>query len=301
MARGDKLRGSKDGIGWTNRRCDNTKHSNENTPSLLRQHQAELNQIDDAPFNKKQVAASKKILKLESTVLKKRQDIKDYKQECITGKNKYYSQKRLGMWREQRHAGKSHDSGFRLSDQTLGIRNESRMDNDLWDRQELRGWFDKYYTPQPLDKNDMEHGGYLVPQSPQPQENNMTWWPHIPMQTPGRASPLVGQGIRSVHASNSFMQRTPPPPSPHWLDDEKNRSRQRSGARALAVGVQPAPPPWKDRPLMDEREGHTEYVPLNEIKQHHDMQLDIATHNAMQYEQDVKARCLQMNQGQGIF
>ena len=80
-----------------------------------------------------------------------------------------------------------------------------------------------------------------------------------------------------------------------------NQAMQHARSHALAQGVNPAPPPWKDRPIIDEREGHTTYIPPNELKQHQDVQLQLAVNNALQYEKDVKQRCLQMNQGAGVF
>ena len=53
------------------------------------------------------------------------------------------------------------DMTFRPSDQNASLRNYGRMDRDLWDRMELRGWFDKYYKPQGLDFIDYEQTRYL--------------------------------------------------------------------------------------------------------------------------------------------
>jgi len=171
---------------------------------------------------------------------------------------------------------------FRPPDQNASLRNYGRMDNDLWDRMELRGWFDKYYKPQGLDFIDYEKTRYLTRPISVPERYES----RTPAPTPPRSY-------------------TPVPRSPHWINHEGNAASQRVRAHMLAKGVpyvnHGMDPPWKERPAEEERDGFTKLIPQSEIKRTQDIALGRATHAATEAQSQVKERVLQMTGGKGLW
>jgi hypothetical protein len=187
------------------------------------------------------------------------------------------------MWRDEYSSKKVVDKGYRPSDQNWTSRNYGRMDNDLWDRMELRGWFDKYYTPVPLHHTDLEKTQYM--KRPTPKE--VRKWPLLPATAPGPEPPRM-------------------PRSPHWINHEGNVSTQRVRSDIMLQHSGPylrhgCDNPWKDRPAHEEREGYTKLVPTHEIKRVHDTNLHEATRHAGDSMVQVQARVIQMNEGSKIF
>lgn len=235
----------------------------------------------DKSFEKKLERQKKKILRLEDTVRDKEDDIKACRRRHVDRKNKYYSSKRLSLWENQFQGKKRQDLTFRMPDQKLTVRNYSLMDDDLWQKMELRGWFDKYYRPQPLERVDLEQTRYLVP---------------------NRGEGLHKPWHREPTPAHSRPARAPERvQSPHWGDYQGNLDHAARRSAALAQGVRPMPAPWKDRPIQVEREGYTTFVPLDAVKQQRDAMLAEATRHAHDHNQQVAQRALAQNQGNGIF
>jgi len=234
------------------------------------------------PFDKSVGKHRKKIQQLQDVVEEKRRDVYKLKAEHLKNKNHYYSSKRLGMWRDEYTSKKTVDMDFRPCDQRASLRNYGRMDNDLWDRMELRGWFDKYYKPQGLDFIDYEKTRYLN----RPNSVPTRYQAATPEPTPPRSY-------------------TPVPRSPHWINHEGNTASQRVRSQMLARGVpyvnHGMNPPWKERPAEEERDGFTKLIPQSEIARTQTIALQRATQHAHDSKHLVAARTLQMTEGSGLF
>jgi hypothetical protein len=237
---------------------------------------------DEEPFARKVAKSRKNILQLQGAVAEKRRDVYALKAAHLKNKNFYYSNKRLGNWRNEYESKKAVDSSYRPSDQRASLRNYGRMDNDLWDRMELRGWFDKYYTPQGLDHIDYEQTRYLTRPVSMPQRYQAI----TPEPTPSRSY-------------------TPVPPSPHWLNHEGNSATQKVRSQMLARGVpyvnHGMDPPWKERPAEEERDGFTKLIPQSEIARVQNIGIGRATQHAHDSAHLVQERTLRMTEGAGLF
>ena len=221
----------------------------------------------------------RKIVKLGDEVLKREEDVIALRKKHVTHSYKTKSQHRLGTWRDQFTHKDAIDKGFRPPDRKNSSRNYTRMDDDLWDKMDLRGWFDKYYRPRPLEHNDLERQKYLVP--------NMGGSVRERVQ-PGPPTPLP-------------RRPTPFPTEPHWANYEGNLRHQETKSAMLGRGVRAAQGPWKDRPIDVEREGYDAYVPLHRHKQQRDAMLAEATLHAHEHNREVKDRVQQQRAGSGIF
>ena len=137
----------------------------------------------------------------------------------------------------------------RPSDQNYHCRIYSRIDDDVWERGELRGWYQQYSKPQPRDVNDNVKSGYSL----YSKTLGLTHSASAPvLQT--HTSSTIGPGL-TMRAESSFKQ-------PHFMDFEANLTHQKATAENYMkekrgfppepVGVARVPgfrqAPWKDRP-----------------------------------------------------
>jgi len=193
---------------------------------------------------------------------------------------------------------KNVDKKFRPSDQRGTLRNYSRMDNDLWDRMELRGWFDKYYDPQPLALVEINETGYLKPtiRLNPPNQVAMRQSTSDTLMTAARDTFGSPSGP-SVPMSLSAPLRE----GPHWMDHEAHVKVQRQESLELARTVPPLRRPWKDRPIEEEREGFDPVISAEQIKQQQDSGLFNASKLAGESRAVVHSRAIAQKKGSGIF
>ena len=221
----------------------------------------------------------KQITKLGDEVLKREEDVIALRKQHVAHKYKTKSHHRLHEWRDQYTHKNAIDKQFRPPDQKGTLRNYTRMDDDLWAKADLRGWFDKYYRPRPLEHNDFERTRYLVP----------------------NLGGSVKERVRPGPPTPCPRRPTPFPAEPHWANYEGNLRHQESKSAMLARGVRASQGPWKDRPIDVEREGYEKYKPLHLHKQQRDAMLAEATLHAHEHSQEVKERIQQQRAGSGIF
>lgn len=189
------------------------------------------------------------ILKQEIHVLEKRSDVEKLRAKHIERTNSERTLSKLGKWRNLYNIQKSLDLKNRACDQHYDIRIYSKIDYDVWERAEMRGWYGQYAVPMARETWDPVQAGYST-KAPSPSTGVFT--------KAATAHVFAGPSAR------------PPPAAkpPHFMDFEANLKEQRAAASQYLASARNFPPPdtmgasmgvsrvpgyraqpWKDRPL----------------------------------------------------
>ena len=145
----------------------------------------------------------------------------------------------------------SKDVKHRHSDQNYHCRIYSRIDDDIWQRGELRGWYQQYSRPLPRDSVDNVESGYSLYSSTLGLSHSASA-PTLGSQFGHSGGKLGGPAKGSRGATE-----------PRFLDFEANLTPQKGVAKAALDSKHGFPPepigvpritgfrqaPWKDRPL----------------------------------------------------
>jgi hypothetical protein len=146
------------------------------------------------------------------------------------------------------------DVRHRPPDQRYLCRIYSRIDDDVWERGELRGWYQQYSTPQPRDVTDNVRSGYSLYSTTLGMSHSQSA-PTLSAHMSGAPRALVPKGPKDSFAGGGGAE-------PHFLDYEGCTLHQRRAAQARLEAKHAFPPepigvkrvpgfrqaPWKDRP-----------------------------------------------------
>ncbi|CAM9869227.1 unnamed protein product [Ascophyllum nodosum] len=118
---------------------------------------------DDTPrFERHMKRKSAYIMKLEARVLERRQEVDRAARRQLQDKQTFLSGNFLGRCRTVFNSVKNADQRNRPSDQQFPVRSYSRVDGEVWQRPEIRRWFDAFSTPMATEAFDPLVSGYTV-------------------------------------------------------------------------------------------------------------------------------------------
>ncbi|KAJ1452289.1 hypothetical protein M885DRAFT_527538 [Pelagophyceae sp. CCMP2097] len=197
-----------------------------------------------------QCASREKAIRLqEAEVQFRRTEVFDARERQRTRRYAKKTTSRLGAWRGAFDIQKSPEAQLRPSDREFPARLYSKMDQDVWQMEELRLWFDKNAPaqtgktgvfPQASPRGDPTQTGYLVKafhQSAAPPRQQVA--PHRPSPSP--ALPRLATPPNFMHFEDQLAVQQ---------HNATLRLQQRNHFPTQGQNRQPgcSVPPWMDRP-----------------------------------------------------
>ena len=105
--------------------------------------------------------AERRIVAKSLEVLKLRQERQKLAQRQEAHRNFKRNELSLSKWRSQYEILKRPEAGLRPCDRKFDVRMYSRMDSDLWQKGELRAWFERGATAT-IESRDPDYNGYMI-------------------------------------------------------------------------------------------------------------------------------------------
>lgn len=200
----------------------------------------------------------REIVAQSSRVLETRHSIDKLRERQVEAKDAWMNAQKFHKWKRAFDTVKLPDKSKRPPDKTMPVRAYTLIDNDVWQEEGLRGWF-QTYAPEHRPRFD----GTLPP-------GYMQATSYLQSAGPRRAA-------ASAQAAPAPAAQAALPRDKHWMDFQGNVDMQRTTStqrleRGLAQRPMLAPEqghvdgfrraPWKSRP-GEEMPG---YIPREELK-----------------------------------